>query len=90
MRDYGNMKTEFKNKYQCAPKIWEKFSEVEKKLWNFWFSEFNNVNMYPEGVTKEMAKIAAHNLACDVIWNLAGSFAECLSKRPYIVGRGSR
>jgi ABC-type uncharacterized transport system YnjBCD substrate-binding protein len=81
---------EIKNKYNCAPKIWAKFSEVEQKLWNYWFESINNVNLYPKGVTKEMTEVTAHNIACLIVWDLPDSFARCLSKKPHIVGKGSR
>lgn len=60
------------SKTKCAPKIWAKFSRVEKALWKDLYALFllpqnYHVNWQCPGLAKER-HVVAHNLACETIW----------------------
>lgn len=58
---------EVKNKYKCAPKIWKKFLDIEKRLWNGFYVTFS-AHMKESMKTKAELHVLAHNIACLAVW----------------------
>lgn len=58
------------NKYNCPAKIWNKFSEFGKIIYNGLYNEFVGSENYLPVWDKEKAKreVVAHNLACRATW----------------------
>lgn len=66
---------------ECAPKIWKKLSSAQQKL----FTDLNQIfvdeltmlmmqtspNGKIAGVISGNIQVAAHNLACETVWELA-------------------
>ncbi len=71
-----------KNKYKCSVKIWSKFSKFEKCMFNIFFEEFNNINLYAKGLnpTKEQLHITAHNTSCLAVWCLTDLLNKAFKK----------
>lgn len=59
----GNMK--------LSKKIEQKLKGEGLKMWKYWADIFVMDVNYPSEVTKEQREVIAHNLALQVIWNLA-------------------
>ena len=62
------------NEYNCSNKIWKKFSDEEKKMFNEVYELFiEDFNFPPKMQSnqhyKDWVKVIAHNLACNVVWN---------------------
>jgi len=59
---------------KCSPKIWRKFSPLEKLIWKDMYEAFIfEVNFPPEWMRTEDKKkreVVAHNLACEAVWTL--------------------
>lgn len=71
---------EIKNKYSCAPAIWKKYSEPQRKIWNGFYEAFNSSPNYPEKLTATEIEIIAHNLACRAVWDMPELLIEAIKK----------
>jgi hypothetical protein len=63
-------------KTKCAPKIYRKFSNQQRLVWNHLYREFNEVSNFPplaknEKYSQEHIEVTAHNMACQAAWELA-------------------
>jgi len=64
------------NTYECAPKIWKKFSEAQKEVFNNFCDQFGTIGNQWAWAHPEMPKIDGehyvimrHNLACFAAWS---------------------
>ena len=71
---------EIKNKYKCSPKIWSKFSQPEKKIYNILRPLFKNSDLYPKGLTKKELEVVSHNTSCVMVWEMPQLFKEAIKK----------
>jgi hypothetical protein len=75
---------ETKNKYNCSPRMWAKFTEPQKRVFNVFYKDFfdGGNNYYPNKVQmdKEELQIACHNLACLVAMNFGTNLKEIFHK----------
>jgi len=70
------MSRDIRAKTKCAPKIYRKFSNQQRLVWNHLYREFNEVSNFPplaknEKYSQEHIEVTAHNMACQAAWELA-------------------
>lgn len=64
-------------KSPCAPKIWKKFDDREKKMWmKFYVAFTEDYNFHSDWVDKKYRAqqlVTAHNMACQAVWAMGDS-----------------
>jgi hypothetical protein len=70
------IKKPVQNKFDCAPKIWSKFSEEQRKDFNNLFPEFRaeirkltELTLKIEVLSSDIVQSMAHNMAILAIWH---------------------
>jgi len=61
-------------KSPCAPAIWKRFTDFEKKYWTELYESFIWPELYHKDLGgkefKEQREVTAHNMACQAVWKL--------------------
>lgn len=66
----------------CAPAIWRKLNDFEKRAWKVFYEAFRFDALLPAGVkvSKNQMEVVAHNFACQAVWNLHKVFRKVCGK----------
>jgi len=67
----GEAKIEIENKYYCPIKLWKKFTDKQKVIYNNIRSNRMDTMVHPKMlITKEQWDTVSHNFACMAAWEL--------------------